>query len=597
MSAPEGARPPAPRRDRLRQAADPRNWSLALRVVLVTTLLSTLALLAVGAYLSTVIADGLYEQRRDRVLEETVEVRDELGESLAQLSGATSTQQQDAVSAFVQSTGGQGGGDRREVALVPVETTGTVFPVASSDRTLFDEVDDEFAAAVAAQPDAVSWRSIGREDETGRTAPALLVGTRVVVPGAGSYDLYLIYSLQEEQETLAFVQRVILGGGLVLLSLILGIAIVIARMVTTPLKRAARAAERMAAGDLTSRVEVAGADELARVGVSFNDMARSLEQKVDDLTELSRVQQRFVSDVSHELRTPLTTIRMASSVLDSRREELPGELQRTTELLAAQVQRFEVLLADLLEISRFDAGAAELEALREDMNALVTQAVEDVRPLAGARGCLLDVRLGEGSTTAVVDARRVDRILRNLLTNAIEHGAGAPVLVQTAGDEDAVAVVVQDFGHGISPEDARRVFDRFWRADPSRARTLGGTGLGLSISVSDANLHGGWLQAWGQEGEGAVFRLTLPRRPGTELVRSPLRLERPFDRALADAAVSPTPTGEIRIGPDLLPDLDSPDLDHPVTEDPAGGATGEESSAEESEIEDAPAAENEGGAR
>ncbi|WP_341855983.1 ATP-binding protein [Brachybacterium sp. GPGPB12] len=185
------------------------------------------------------------------------------------------------------------------------------------------------------------------------------------------------------------------------------------------------------------------------------------------------------------------------------------------------MRRFEVPLADLLEISRFDAGAAELEALREDMNALVTQAVEDVRPLAGARGRLLDVRLGEGSTTAVVDARRVDRILRNLLTNAIEHGAGAPVLVQTAGDEDAVAVVVQDFGHGISPEDARRVFDRFWRADPSRARTLGGTGLGLSISVSDANLHGGWAQAWGQEGEGAVFRLTLPRRPGTELVRSP----------------------------------------------------------------------------
>src|SRR5699024_3732525 len=189
----------------------------------------------------------------------------------------------------------------------------------------------------------------------------------------------------------------------------------VARMVTTPLKRAAHAAERMAAGDLTSRVEVAGADELAKVGESFNDMARSLEQKVDDLTELSHVQQRFVSDVSHELRTPLTTIRMASSVLDSRRQELPGELQRTTELLAAQVQRFEVLLADLLEISRFDAGAAQLEALREDMDALVMRAVEDVRPLAGARGCLLDVRLGEGASTAVVDARRVDRILRNLL--------------------------------------------------------------------------------------------------------------------------------------------------------------------------------------
>ena len=550
---------------------DPRSWPLALRVVLVTTLLSIVALLAVGAYLSSVIADGLYEQRRDRVLEETLEVRSDLIDSLSQVSGATSTQQQDEVNAFVQTAGGQGGGDRREAALIPVETSGNVFPVASSDQTLFDELDADLTDAVAADPDAVAWRSIGREDASGTIAPALLVGTRVIVPGSGSYDLYLVYSMQEEQETLAFVQRVILGGGAVLLALIVGIAIVVARMVTTPLKRAAHAAERMAAGDLTSRVEVAGADELAKVGESFNDMARSLEQKVDDLTELSHVQQRFVSDVSHELRTPLTTIRMASSVLDARREELPGELQRTAELLAAQVQRFEVLLADLLEISRFDAGAAELTAHREDIDALVERALEDVRPLAGMRGCQLDVHLSGRDMEAVVDARRIDRILRNLLTNAIEHGAGRPVLVQTAADADAVAVVVQDHGHGISPEAAERVFDRFWRADPSRARTLGGTGLGLSISAEDARLHDGWLQAWGKEGEGAVFRLTLPRRPGPVLVRSPLLLERSFDRDEPEAAVSPTPTGELRISPELLPDMDE-QASVPVTDPGEGGA-------------------------
>lgn len=569
VSTLEGSGPSPVRRSMI--DVDPRSWPLALRVVLVTTLLSVVALLVVGAYLSSVIADGLYEQRRDRVLEETLEVRGDLTESLTQVSGATSTQQQDAVSAFVQTSGGQGGGDRREVALVPVETTGTVFPVASSDRTLFDEVDDEFAAAVAEQPETISWRSIGREDSWGDTAPALLVGTRVIVPGSGSYDLYLVYSMQEEQDTLAFVQRVILGGGGVLMALIVGIAIVVARMVTTPLKRAAYAAERMAAGDLTSRVEVSGGDELARVGESFNDMARSLEQKVDDLTELSYVQQRFVSDVSHELRTPLTTIRMASSVLDARRSDLPGELQRTTELLSAQVQRFEVLLTDLLEISRFDAGAAELEAHRENVDALVERALEDLRPLAGARGCLLDVRLAGGDVHAVVDARRIDRVLRNLLTNAIEHGAGHPVLIQTAADDDAVAVVVQDQGHGISPEDAAHVFDRFWRADPSRARTLGGTGLGLSISAEDARLHDGWLQAWGQEGRGAVFRLTLPRRPGTPLTRSPLRLERSLDRWGADAAVSPTPTGELRIGPGLLPDLEDPGSDSFPEPDESGG--------------------------
>src|SRR5699024_12364530 len=149
-------------------------------------------------------------------------------------------------------------------------------------------------------------------------------------------------------------------------------------------------------------------------------------------------------------------------------------------------------------------------------------------------------------------SRRIDRILRNLLTNAIEHGAGRPVLVQTAADADAVAVVVQDHGHGISPEAAERVFDRFWRADPSRARTLGGTGLGLSISAEDARLHDGWLQAWGKEGEGAVVRLTLPRRPGPVLVRSPLPLVRSLDRVEPVAAASTTPTGEHRSSPEQM---------------------------------------------
>ena len=540
MSAPEGARSPAPRRDRLRQAADPRSWSLALRVVLVTTLLSTLALLAVGAYLSTVIADGLYEQRRDRVLEETVEVRDELGESLAQLSGATSTQQQDAVSAFVQSTGGQGGGDRREVALVPVETTGTVFPVASSDRTLFDEVDDEFAAAVAAQPDAVSWRSIGREDETGRTEPALLVGTRVVVPGAGSYDLYLIYSLQEEQETLAFVQRVILGGGLVLLSLILGIAIAIARMVTTPLKRAAHAAERMAAGDLTSRVEVAGADELARVGESFNDMARSLEQKVDDLTELSRVQQRFVSDVSHELRTPLTTVRMAASIISDSAEHLDAPTKRAVELLESELDRFESLLTDLLEVSRHDAGMAELSVAEMDVRTAVEDAVGTVSHIAESAGVEVELDIPDEPLIAEVDSRRVERILRNLIANALDHSESKPVTVTMRASDAAVAVSVRDRGVGLKPGEEALVFNRFWRADPSRVRRSGGTGLGLAIALEDAKLHGGRLDCWGSPGEGSCFRLTIPRHHGGTLTSSPLPLT-PEDEARRARSHSPTP--------------------------------------------------------
>lgn len=548
VSAEESAAGPTP-------AWHPRSWPLAVRVVTVTVLLSVLAVATVGGYLSSVIADGLYEQRRSRVLEEAADVRAELAETLRSLGSATTTQRQDAATAFVQSVSGSDHSSRRDVGLVPSDQSAGVFPVAS-DRSLFEAVDPDFSARVAQEPDAMVWSSIGRADGDGREQPALLVGTRVSVAGSGTYDLFLVYSLQEEQDTLTFVQRVMLAGGFVLLAILVGIAVVAARLVIIPLKRAALAAERLAAGDLTGRVEVAGADELARVGVSFNRMAQTLEQKIADLTELSRVQQRFVSDVSHELRTPLTTIRMAASVLESRRDGFDPDLARTVELLSAQVTRFDTLLADLLEISRFDAGAAQLEAHREELDDLVQQAVRDATPIAHARGCRIDLHLAGSETEAVVDARRVDRILRNLLTNAIEHGAGSPIRVITGADEHAVAVVVQDFGSGISPADAARVFDRFWRADPSRARTLGGTGLGLAISVEDAHLHGGWLQAWGQLDEGAVFRLTLPRRPGTDLVDSPLVLERDFNPDAPPVAESPTP--EAPTGPTDLPQLLDP---------------------------------------
>lgn len=517
----------------------------------VTILLSTFAVLTVGSYLSSVIADGLYEQRRDRVLEEATGVRTGLTETLTRASSGTSTQQQDALTGFVQSVTGTGGTDHRDIAVVPVDEVGGLFPV-SSDRQLLEEVDEEVAARVAAEPEALVWASVSRPDASGAEHPAILVGTRVTAAGSGAVDLYLVYSLEEEQSTLAFVQRVMLAGGLILLAILVGIAVVVARLVTAPLHRTALTAERIAAGDLSSRLEVAGVDEIARLGASFNRMAHTLEQKVVDLTQLSHVQQRFVSDVSHELRTPLTTIKMAASVLASRRDDLDPDLTRTVELLDTQVVRFDGLLADLLEISRYDAGAAVLEAHKEELDDIVLQAVDDVRTVAQARGCQLEMHLAGEGTEAVMDPRRVDRILRNLLTNAIEHGQGRPVLIHTAADEQAVAVTVQDQGVGISPEDAARVFDRFWRADPSRARTLGGTGLGLAISVEDAQLHGGWLQAWGQEGQGAVFRLTLPRRPGMTLHSSPLPLERPLGE---DGGVTPS-VDDRHVDPSALPQLE-----------------------------------------
>jgi two-component system sensor histidine kinase MtrB len=224
------------------------------------------------------------------------------------------------------------------------------------------------------------------------------------------------------------------------------------------------------------------------------------------------VQQRFVSDVSHELRTPLTTIRLAGDLLYDARHAFEPAASRSAELLHAQVDRFELLLADLLEISRYDAQAVELETEPVVPAALAADIVDEFRPLAERMGVDLRLSTPGGHTTMQLDARRIRRILRNLVGNAVEHGEARPVDVVVDSDARSVAVAVRDRGVGMPPEDAARVFDRFWRADPSRKRTIGGTGLGLAISLGDAQLHGGRIDVWSAAGQGSAFVLTLPRR-------------------------------------------------------------------------------------
>jgi two-component system, OmpR family, sensor histidine kinase MtrB len=253
-------------------------------------------------------------------------------------------------------------------------------------------------------------------------------------------------------------------------------------------------------------------------------MAAGLQEKMRELQDLSHVQRQFVSDVSHELRTPLTTIRMAADLLFEARGQLESAAARSAELLQSQLERFESLLGDLLEISRYDANAATLDAELVDVCDIVRQSADDAQHLAERRGARIEFRLPAEPCLAEMDRRRVERILRNLLCNAVEHGEGRDVVVTSAADRDAIAVAVRDFGVGLAAGEEHLVFDRFWRADPARARTTGGTGLGLAIALEDARLHGGWLEAWGEPGKGSVFRLTLPRRAGAELAGSPLPL-------------------------------------------------------------------------
>lgn len=361
--------------------------------------------------------------------------------------------------------------------------------------------------------------------KSGGTEPALIIGKRVSDANGNPYQLYYVFPFDQEEETLILVKGTLVTAGVFVVVLLGAIAWLVVRQVVTPVRMAAGISERLAAGRLQERMKVTGEDDIARLGEAFNKMAQNLQVKIQQLENLSRMQRRFVSDVSHELRTPLTTVRMAADVIHAGRADFDAATARSAELLLGQLDRFESLLNDLLEISRFDAGAAALEAEPTDLRDVVRRVVDGCEPLADRKGTRVVILGDEQPVVAEADGRRVERVLRNLVDNAIEHGEGRDVLIRLASGGGAAAVAVRDYGVGLKPGEVNRVFNRFWRADPARARTTGGTGLGLSIAMEDTRLHGGSLRAWGEPGGGSQFRLTLPVTLGDPLHGSPIPLE------------------------------------------------------------------------
>ena len=500
--------------------------SLGFRVVVATMLLGILVLTAVGTYLYGSIAQGLVDgrqsiaavdsQRDAKDTQNYFQYTDKVDSTADVSQGAT-----DQIRSMQRDTATE----ERYVVLSRLETNNNpnIIGPIESGAVGARFIPTELSRAVAENPDQQQMQ-ITTIELGDSSVSALVVGQQVALPVVGDYGLYFIYPMQRERDIINLVGRTFLLGGIALILLVGAIAFVVTRLVTDPVRRAAIVAERFAEGNLNERMRAKGEDDLARLGNSFNAMAASLQQQIAQLENLSRVQQRFVSDVSHELRTPLTTIRMAVDLIHDARRTFDPNVARSAELLMGELDRFESLLTDLLEISRFDAGAAVLEIEATDLRGCVERAVDAHRTLAARKGIELVVREPSFPVVAEMDTRRIERVLRNLIANAIEHGDGRPVEVTLGANDSAVAVTVRDHGVGLRPGEAALVFTRFWRADPARARTTGGTGLGLAISLEDARLHAGRLEAWGAPGEGSCFRLTLPRHADATITGSPLPL-------------------------------------------------------------------------
>jgi two-component system sensor histidine kinase MtrB len=498
--------------------------SLYLRVVATTLALSMLVVVVLGQILIGRITSGLLDaKQRASLVEAQAGVNQ--ARALVAASGEDDAATAAGVLAQVLVLLSQGGHGTPRLYDVLMLSSSPAFQQRGSSPMSEDSVPDQLRNVIQTEGVQASTFTEITYTDGRRAVPGFAVGAPLAVPGLGTAELYYLFPLTQEQQTLDLVRRTLLFAGLVLVLLLGWISWFVTRQVVDPVRYAAKIAEEFSAGHLAERMKVKGDDDLARLASSFNDMAANLQLKIGQLEDLSRVQRRFVSDVSHELRTPLTTVRMAADVLHEARDSFDPATARSAELLQTQLDRFESLLADLLEISRFDAGAATLDPVHADLRDTVTQVVDAVRPLAERTGTEIGFTVPAKPMVAEYDTRRVDRILRNLLANAIEHSEGRPIEVSVGASDDAVAVGVRDHGTGLRPGESSLAFNRFWRADPARVRTIGGTGLGLPIALEDARLHGGWLQAWGAPGDGAHFRLTLPRQLGHELSSSPLPLE------------------------------------------------------------------------
>jgi two-component system sensor histidine kinase MtrB len=512
--------------------------SLQTRVIATTLLLSGIVTLLIGVTILHQVRSGLLDSATRSALGQLSSgVQRAQTQFAAQPRSTTRAFEQTAASVDGELSPRQGEGDY-EVSMI--SGTPGLRSYGPRDGSL-SNIPNRLEEIVAGrQREAWTYTTVVNAD--GSTEAGLIVGAPVQ-SGSVRYELYYLFPLSREVSTLHLVERTMLFAGAALVLLICGIAAVVTRQVVRPVRQAAATAERLASGRLKERMQVRGEDDLATLAASFNRMADTVQQQISQLRELSRLQRRFVSDVSHELRTPVTTIRMAADMLHDSSADLPPELVRSSELLQAQLDRFELLLADLLEISRYDAGAAVLDPEPVDLTDVVSRAVALAAPLATQRGSALVADVPDNPVIVEADSRRIDRVLRNLIDNAIEHSEGGPVEITLRAGDSGVAVAVRDHGVGLRPGEASLVFGRFWRADPARARATGGTGLGLSIALEDARLHGGWLQAWGEPGHGSVFRLTLPWRLGDAIEDSPLPLgPQPDGTATAPAVATTRPT-------------------------------------------------------
>jgi two-component system sensor histidine kinase MtrB len=438
-----------------------------------------------------------------------------------------------------------GGPDTYQVVLIANTADGPC--AATSDRDMFtlDDVPESLQHAVNTLHKNDDLYHLHWERISLQGHPFLVAGARVNGNGPTGYMLKSLEAERKDLNSLAW------SLGIATLLALIGAALLAqaaGSAVLRPVRRLGEAAQRLGEGHLDTRLKVSGTDELAEMSQTFNSAAEALEARVEELSAREAASRRFVADMSHELRTPLTAITAVTDVLEDEAEALDPMIAPAVRLVVSETRRLNELVETLMEVTRFDAGTAKLRVDEVDVADMIIACMD-------ARAWLDSVELdAPRGVLATIDPRRLDVIMANLIGNALKHG-GSPVRVsirkEGAGAEGTgsggtgsggtgsggtgcpvsgipgsvgeeledepseggeIVIEVSDHGPGIPEDVLPHVFDRFYKADASRARSEG-SGLGLSIALENAHIHGGDITAANSPEGGAVFTLRLPVHP------------------------------------------------------------------------------------
>lgn len=389
-------------------------------------------------------------------------------------------------------------------AAVGGDTVVTYQNLRSSAGADTELITDAVRAAVRTQDSLVTQRI------TAKDTAWLLLGTPLMITSPdgrtrtrSGIEVYAVRDLTGVQQQVDSLTRTAALTSALVLPVAAVLALLAARTVLRPVRKLRDTARRLAAGDLDARSPPRGADELAELTVTINEMADSVQTSMTKMQRMQADARRFAADVSHELRTPLTTLTAVVDVLAIVAEEMEADARESAQMAISETHRLVQLVEDLMEVSRFDAGTAKLRLEYID-------AAEAVYYCVRARNWLDQIDLmARGETHQWLDRRRLDVIVANLVGNALRHGE-PPVRVRVWADAEWLWVEVADNGPGLSEKVLPHVFDRFYKADAARTRTPG-SGLGLAIALENARLHGGDLVAGNSKRGGARFVLRLPR--------------------------------------------------------------------------------------